>query len=292
VGTSPYAGNGVRLRPLGNVGRVTNYDLLGVSAADRVEIDRLVVDAGAVGEAADLLRKRIGTFPVGIDRVADDEFVAIAAFLDTLDEALALHADLGIPAAVTRATFADFGRVLDLNRAVHGRFGADVHRWLGWHWAGSLYQLGRLQYALRRLDTTPGTPDANVPGEWVLDLHIPDAGPFPPDAVDASLAAARQFFPRYLPDKPVRTVICASWLLDPYLAEHLPDGANITRFARRFTPYAEPRDMPGDAVYFTFRTRDMKHLDRLPRDTTLQRVVLDRIAAGGTWQIGYGFFPP
>ena len=186
--------------------------------------------------------------------------------------------------------FRSFGRVLDLNHAVHGRFGAEVHRWLGWHWAGSLYQLGRLQYALRQ-DTEPHGD--SIPGveadEWLLDVHIPDTGPLPPATVDESLDAARAFFAEHFPDKPVRTAICASWLLDPYLLEHLPPGSNIVRLAMRFTPYGEPRDVPGDAVYFTFRTRDMEHLDRLPRDTTLQRVVLDRIAAGGTWQLGYGF---
>lgn len=263
------------------------YDLLGVDAVDQAEIDRMEVDPEPVAEAADVLRKRIGTFPSHIDPISDNEMVAIAALLTTADEALAFHREVGVPDAVSRATFDDFGRVLRLTRDVHHRFGAEVHRWLGWHWAGSLYELGRLQYALRRLDErVPGVE----PDEWVLDLHIPDSGPFPPDLVDQSLAAARTFFSRHFPDKPVRTVICASWLLDPYLTEHLPAGSNIARFAGRFSPYAEPRDVPGDAVYFTFRTRDMKNLDRLPRDTTLQRLVLDRIAAGGTWQLGFGYF--
>jgi hypothetical protein len=260
------------------------FDLLGVDEADRDGIRRMVVDPDAVAGAADVLRKRIGAFRNDITPVSEDEYVAIAALLATVDEVLAFHREIGVPADVSRATLGDFGQVLRLNREVRHRFGAEVHRWLGWHWAGSLYQLGRLQYALRRMDV-PGVES----GGWVLDMHIPAIGPFPPDVVDRSIDTARDFFRRHFPDKPVRTVVCASWLLDPYLAEHLP-GSNIAHFAGRFTPYGEPRDNQSDAVYFTFRTRDMDNLDRLPRDTTLQRVVLDRIAAGGTWQVADGYF--
>ena len=51
--------------------------------------------------------------------------------------------------------------------------------------------------------------------------------------------------------------------------------------------------MPGDedALFFTFARRGPVDLDALPRDTTLQRVILDRLQAGGHWQVRQGRIP-
>ncbi|MCQ9165309.1 acyltransferase domain-containing protein [Arthrobacter sp. STN4] len=195
------------------------------------------------------------------------------------------HAELDIPDAVTRDTLADFGRNLAINRRVHGRFGMDTWQWLTHHFAGRLFALGRLQFLIHQPAVpVPGTAG----GEWVLGVHIPEDGGLGTGPVAESLAAARPFFDRHFPAQPVRHANCESWLLDPYLSEHIDTWSNIFRFAALFTPYGTPRDEPSDAVYFTFRTRSMDVLPTLPRTTALQRLVLDRIAGGGAWQVGYG----
>lgn len=43
------------------------------------------------------------------------------------------------------------------------------------------------------------------------------------------------------------------------------------------------------ALFFVFRTRDLGRLRSLPRDSALQRLVLNRAAAGDPWQIGSGY---
>ena len=195
------------------------------------------------------------------------------------------HGEKDIPDAVTRDTLADFGRNLAIHRRVHGRFGMDTWKWLTHHFAGRLFALGRLQYLIHQpTGQLPGVSD----GEWILGIHIPEDGGLGTVPVAESLAAARPFFARYFPAQPVRTANCESWLLDPYLSKHIDLWSNISRFAALFTPYGTPRDQPTDAVYFTFRTRSMDSLPELPRTTALQQVVLDRIDAGGTWQLGYG----
>ena len=125
-------------------------------------------------------------------------------------------------------------------------------------------------------------------GTWVLHVHIPESGPLDPPAVAESFARAAEFFPTCFPDHPVSVAVCSSWLLDPYLAEHLP-GSNIARFARLFTPYGEPMDDENDALYFVFGRRSTERLDELPRRSSLQRLILDRIAAGGRWQRVRGY---
>ena len=107
--------------------------------------------------------------------------------------------------------------------------------------------------------------------------------------LDDSFAQAREFFPRYFPEYPVKTANLWSWLIDPYLLDNLPQDSNMVRFGRRFTPYGEPTDSQDGAIFFTFRTHGTDHLDELPQDTTLQRLVVGRIKDGGTWQSAYGY---
>lgn len=234
--------------------------------------------------ALSALEARLGTFP---SRAASAEGCTerdwIEALLRFAPATAAYHRSIGIAPGLSAAILADVGLNLRINRRVHGRFGLDTWAWLTLHMAGNMFRLGRLQYHLVRSGggTSPA-PD----GEWIVGLHIPEDGGLSPAVVDESLVLARSFLDRHFPDKPVRLATCDSWMLDPYLAERLPES-NIASFARRFT-VDRCSDAPSDAVYFTFRTRDMENLAQLPRDTSLQRVVLERIDDGGSWQLGHG----
>ncbi|MCZ2403805.1 DUF5596 domain-containing protein [Paenarthrobacter sp. Z7-10] len=262
-------------------------DWLGVEPADRADCAHLLAgepDPSVVGILEELGR-RLGSDAEQGGGHVNDELAWVEGYLRFAPTIIRWHLQRGIPEDISRATLADFGRNLGINRRVHGRFGLDAWPWLSSHFAGQIHQLGRLQYLLHRSsDAIPGVKD----GEWVLGIHIPEAGSLAPNAVARSLAAARPFFRQYFPDQPVQTANCASWLLDPYLGSHLDADSNIVRFARLFTPYGDPVDTPSDAVYFTFRTRSMEGLDTLPRRSSLQRVVLERIEAGGCWQLGHG----
>ncbi|MGH3914201.1 MAG: acyltransferase domain-containing protein [Pseudonocardiaceae bacterium] len=263
------------------------YRLLGVTAADRADIENLDVDEAAVGEFAATLRRLLGTFPGERDlQVPTDPHVSLVAFLATLPDVRRYHQGRGISDKISWATLADLGRQLGKHRRIDGQFGLRTHWWMCTHWTGVIYQLGRLQYLIHQ----PARPVPGVePEEWVLGLHIPEAGPLMPELVDESLAQAKAFFTRHFPERPVRIATLRSWLLDPYLLDTLPPESNIVRFGRRFTPYGEATDGQKDAVYFIFHTRSMQNLDRLPRDTTLRRLVLNRMADGGIPQNASGY---
>ena len=83
---------------------------------------------------------------------------------------------------------------------------------------------------------------------------------------------------------------CSSWLLDPSLADVLPADSNLVRFQRRWNLYGEGRENDDEVVFFVFRRRGGDQAG-LPRDTTLQRAVLDRIDAGGHWHSWSGTLP-
>ncbi|MGP0222990.1 acyltransferase domain-containing protein [Paenarthrobacter sp. NCHU4564] len=261
------------------------FDLLNIVGPDATECSKLLSGEPSTGvlSALTTLRERLGTFPQGdAPGSGADETEWIEALLRFAPEVHGYHSSLGIPPDISAATLADLGLQLRINRRVHGRFGLDTWGWMTLHMAGNLFRLGRLQFHLVPLqrDTAVGASG------WELGVHIPEDGSLSPALVDASFAEARAFFPRYFPDKPAPVATCDSWMLDPYLARHLP-GSNIASFARRFT-VDRCTDAPTDAVYFTFRQRGLDNLEQLPRDTSLQRVVLERIDDGGTWQLGHG----
>ncbi|MEV6977256.1 acyltransferase domain-containing protein [Kitasatospora sp. NPDC093806] len=241
---------------------------------------------GTLGEPSGLTPDR----PVGVDGA---EALAPLLFVALAPRTRALHRELGVPAGVTRATLADLGRQLAVSRW-RGRAGLANPRWLTLHFRGELFQLGRLQFQ-RRLLTGPDAAAARAAGygEWSLQLHIPDhCGPLSPAACDRALDRARAFFPRHFPAEPYSTVRIFSWLLDPQLAAYLPTGSNILRFQRRFAP--APRTRPPTApeddnpLRYVFGDAD-RPLDSLPRDTAVQRALVDHLKAGGHWYVTGGW---
>ncbi|MGO4147556.1 acyltransferase domain-containing protein [Paenarthrobacter sp. YAF11_1] len=266
------------------------FELLDITGDDAEECAALLATppGEAVLGAMATMQERLGSFP--LDSIQEDhavETVWIEALLRFSPTVHAYHLRLGISPDVSAASLSDVGLQLRINRRVHGRFGLDTWGWLTLHMAGNLFRLGRLQFHLvRSPEDTAQAGTSTADQRWVLGVHIPEDGGLSPALVDASLAEARLFFARYFPDKPAAVATCDSWMLDPYLADRLPES-NIASFARRFT-LDRCSDAPTDAVYFTFRQRGLQDMDRLPRDTSLQRVVLERIDDGGTWQLGHG----
>jgi hypothetical protein len=266
------------------------FRLLDIRGQDAAECAALLASPPGDGtlRALAIMEGRLGTFPSRSASAGDcTETDWIEALLRFAPVVYSHHLSLGIPPEASAAILADMGLNLRINRRVHGRFGLDTWAWLTLHMAGNIFRIGRLQFHLVRgnaEDSSAATSAANE--DWVLGIHIPEDGGLSPALVDTSLSHAREFFDRYFPDKAIAVANCDSWMLDPYLARKLP-GSNIAAFARRFT-LERCSDAPSDAVYFTFRHRDMENLAGLPRETSLQRVVLERIDDGGVWQLGHG----
>lgn len=257
---------------------------LGLDDLDRQEIERrLSMTPTGTAEALSVLRSRLGTFPSELVDTDLGESAWICAVVEFTPEVIAWHGAHGVERAITDATMADVGRQFRLHRITHGRFGLESWAWLTLHLSGNLFHLGRLQFVLRRRSERDGSVDSN----WVLDVHIPPTGPLPADGVLASYERAQRFFATHFAQYPSSALVCYSWLLDPYLAEHLP-GSNIARFQDGFARVGEGVPSPEDVLYFVFRTRKTEP-EGLPRDTALQRAVLDRISSGGVWCAFHGY---
>ncbi|MFG1620383.1 acyltransferase domain-containing protein [Kribbella sp. NPDC049227] len=268
---------------------VDEYRLLGFSDEDREATEAFVPDREAVDTLAQQLRAAIGKFEDEPElQMPEDPRNTVQALLQTVPDIRRFHSELGISDEISWATLSDLGQQLKVHRRTFGSYGMETHWWLRIHWAGQIYALGRLQFQLYQVPADNPVPGTE-PGEWVLNVHIPEWGPLTPEAVDDSFAQAREFFPRYFPQYPVKTAILWSWLIDPYLLDNLAPDSNMVRFGRRFTPYGKPTDAQDSAIFFTFRHHGTDTLDELPQDTSLQRLVVSRIKAGGTWQSAFGY---
>jgi hypothetical protein len=207
-------------------------------------------------------------------------------FLSGLEALRFWHAARGIAEEITRDTVADLDLWIEDELRKTGRPGLANLPWLLNHFSERLIALGRLQYRFERFPREVAAgfgPEAEAP---VLSLHIPATGPLAPSVCDASLRVARGFFPRHYPERPVRALVCYSWLLDPALTEHLPAGSNIVAFQRRFRIFS----LPGadDAPFRALFPEAWCDAHGCRPRTALQAALRDRLLAGGTWAVHGG----
>ncbi len=190
------------------------------------------------------------------------------SFVARVPDLRARHEVLGLTAEESRATIQALPRHVALHRACGGEPGGWEVEWIEMIWDGKLSELGRLQFEDH--------------GDGVLDVHIPETGlPLDPAACAASLRRAREVYPNH------HTAQCTSWLLDPQLAEALPPASNIVHFQRRFELRDEGREANDDVLRFVFHTYE-RDLERLNPRTTLERALVERMRAGGTWRAPTG----
>jgi GNAT-like C-terminal domain/N-acyltransferase N-terminal domain len=122
------------------------------------------------------------------------------------------------------------------------------------------------------------------PGDYTLDMHIPAGGSMSLDRCIDSMRQAVDFFRQTFPEKPFRSFYCHSWIFGPQLEGILPDEGNLVQYLRRL--YLFPVPCPHHAgLWFVFLC-DNTDPATLPRETSVQRAIVDYLAAGKTWREG------
>jgi hypothetical protein len=224
-------------------------------------------------------------------------FFYLWVFVSAVPAVRRYHRERGVSDEVSRDTLADLGDKVAIHRRIHGAGGLETQFWFTLHFRGVIYALGRLQFNLHRVEldddarADPALAD-RVPGftsgDVGLGVHIPETGAMTPESCDASLAAAREFFPRHFPEYDLQIATCSSWLLDEQLADYLPDTSNIVAFQRRF--HLTPGGHDGDRAVFEFVFRRVRpNLDELPQRTTPERAVVSHLRSGRHWQSRLGW---
>ncbi|MEF3304019.1 acyltransferase domain-containing protein [Paenibacillus sp. GYB003] len=129
------------------------------------------------------------------------------------------------------------------------------------------------------------------PGDTVLDVHIPEGSKMSHELCRDSYRQAAAFAESRFPEKPFKAFVCTSWLLAPQFPRLLPADSNIVKFQSDYyiTPVRSDELQTLERV-FGFGTTPAD-LPRLPRETTLQRIVYDHLASGGYIHGASGFVP-
>jgi hypothetical protein len=149
-------------------------------------------------------------------------------------------------------------------------------------------------HALRRRVhlTAEGWQQVLSHNDPALYVHIPGGGPLAHELCGTSFARAMEFFPRYFPDRPYVCFCCDSWVLNSALQELLPDNSNMVRFQREMylLPHVTNDDMLMQVVFGGIP----EDPSTCPRETALQRALLDRFERGERPQTGAcgGFLLP
>jgi len=125
-------------------------------------------------------------------------------------------------------------------------------------------------------------------GDWTMDMHIPPGGRMTPDSCVESMRRGADFFKRFFPGQPFTSISCVSWIFNTQLEQILPPTANLVLFQRELYLYPVP-STGKDGFVFIF-DRDDVTPENGPRETSVQRAILDFLATGQTWRNGGMFF--
>ncbi|MFA5203735.1 MAG: acyltransferase domain-containing protein [Lentisphaeria bacterium] len=121
-------------------------------------------------------------------------------------------------------------------------------------------------------------------GDIVLDLHIPSGGDMTPEACQSSFQEALALFGQRFPDPAPRAIVCTSWMFSEQLEDCLPPEANLVRLLRELYLVPVPAT-PNEGLWFVFLQSPFDAATA-PRDTRLQRAILDYLGTGRSWHNG------
>lgn len=127
-------------------------------------------------------------------------------------------------------------------------------------------------------------------GDWVINLHIPAAGPLKrKDCID-SIRKIVKFCEEYRPDYPFRAVVCYSWVLDPVFAKLNPKS-NLKDFQTLGHAFELPGiDETNEVIWRVFGLKGQKcGIHAVPHETSMQRTVAKYLDDGGKFR-EFGFF--
>jgi len=124
-------------------------------------------------------------------------------------------------------------------------------------------------------------------GDPSVGIHIPYGAALAPHDLDATFARAREVLSAMWRVNQRRLATCQSWLLDAQLTDFLDPASNIVQFQRRSIS-STTGTTTTKSIGFIFQKSGVGWAD-LPRDTSLQRGVLDLLERGGHWRARPGW---
>jgi hypothetical protein len=158
------------------------------------------------------------------------------------------------------------------------------------------YPIAPAGHALRKRVHLPATSwqRAFGPGDTVLEMHIPEGTTLHEDQLRNALIEAERFFPKHFPDYTAhRAYVCESWLFSSLVAQFVPERSRIVHWQRQHYLFPIGNVEDGEHAFKAFVFADSSiDLKTAPRDTRMQRAVIDFALGGGKLRTGCAFFLP
>jgi hypothetical protein len=125
-------------------------------------------------------------------------------------------------------------------------------------------------------------------------MHIPEGNTLHEDQLRQSLIECEAWFAKYFSDYPPhRAYLCESWLFSTLLSQFVPERSRIVQWQRQHYLFPIGGRADGEHAFKSFvfadGTIDFAHA---PRNTRMQRAVIDYALGGGALRTGCAFFLP
>ena len=195
-----------------------------------------------------------------------------------------------IPLEVFYNTMADVAYKAEESRSCWGVYGCRLATWMYGFFIMDRFGLGRMQYEIRPFKGEQAFSHAGItllPGEPVLNMHIPSGGPLTRPLRLDSYRRAHDFFRDRFPGKPT-PIVCHSWLLYPRHDEFLPPTSNILDFGRDFTLLTCEEEPQFSNAWRVFADKADLPPEQWPEDTALRRAYKQRVLEGKPTGAAYG----
>lgn len=199
------------------------------------------------------------------------------------------YVEKGIPEDIYLQTIPDIRYKTHECVQVKHVFGIFVVDWYEGFLNLSRITLGRLQYDLMRAENNIQVQDYTIhAGDFLLNCHIPSAGPLKPALCMDSFKTAYTLFKDKLKNG-ILPIMCHSWLLYPPYQAVFGAASNTGDFIRNFEIlHIENRETFKDAWRVFSKDFD-GDISKLPAETSMQKRFIDYMQAGGSHGLGIGY---
>jgi len=221
----------------------------------------------------------------------DNKMLCLLYALSQCDNTAEFYRKKGIPDDILYATLAELKRYsVEYHKITGGeKIGILQIAWCGKVLKCLIYRLGRLQFEFREAMADWSKFNVKI-GDKVLNVHIPNNGPFDPDSCAKSYAMSEVFFAKYFPEYEYKCYACNSWLLDETLKSMLKPTSNILLWAKEFE-VVKSKEKYDSLIYLFVRGTTLEDVPNLKPVTSLQKNVVEHIKKGGKMYVSYGFRP-
>lgn len=233
-------------------------------------------------------------FPEKRERMAkfaeqeDGNLLCVLIYMAATGYAYEKYKARGIPDEVFYDTFNCLPEKMETYKKHFGKWGYTAPTWSISQLNLTLFRIGRLSYNFVPAPHEPLCAKDKVlatENEPYIYIHISDNEKLV--GCEESIREARAFFKKFYPEYADCIYVTNTWLLDPLLAEILPENSNIMQFQKIFNIY-DRYDCKTEVLKRIFG-EEKESLDAYSPATSLARAVIDYLKSGKELGRGLGY---